>query len=89
MAATKQDPKPFANPEGKTVDEIVEICKVIQMQVNDSHLKYSQYNSLASTEKEKNTKARGALEVLIQMIPNEQAEEFVEKVNESEDKEEK
>ena len=54
---------PLANPKGKTVDELKEIAVNLQAQAN-------QYREMA-------TKAQGALEVMLQMIPKQEVEEML------------
>ena len=54
---------PLANPQGKTVAELKEVATSLQAQVN-------QYREMA-------TKAQGALEVMLQLIPKEEVEEMI------------
>ena len=63
--ATKTAPKemPLANPQGKTVEELKEVAVTLQNQAN-------QYREMA-------TKAQGALEVILQMIPKQEVEEMI------------
>ena len=55
----------LANPKGKTVEELKEVAKSLQVQVN-------QYREMA-------TKAQGALEVMLQLIPKQEVEEMIAK----------
>tara|TARA_R110002051_G_scaffold133706_2_gene206994 strand:- start:126 stop:380 length:255 start_codon:yes stop_codon:yes gene_type:complete len=54
---------PLANPEGKTVEELKEIARTLQAQVN-------QYREMA-------VKAQGGLEVILQMIPKAEVEKMI------------
>jgi hypothetical protein len=67
--ATKIAPKEtlLANPQGKTVEELKEVAVTLQAQAN-------QYREMA-------TKAQGALEVVLQMIPKEEVEKMIAKEN--------
>ena len=83
MAATVKDAEIveetnlLANPEGKTVEELMEIAKVLQVQVNDSNAKASQYQALGNREVTRGTKAQGALEVILQLIPRDKVESMI------------
>ena len=59
----KPQEMPLANPQGKTVAELKEVATSLQAQVN-------QYREMA-------TKAQGALEVMLQLIPKEEVEEMI------------
>ena len=59
----KPQEMPLANPQGKTVEELKEIAQNLQIQVN-------QHRQMA-------TKAQGALEVILQMIPKQEVEEMI------------
>ena len=59
----KPQEMPLANPQGKTVAELKEEATSLQAQVN-------QYREMA-------TKAQGALEVMLQLIPKEEVEEMI------------
>ena len=61
--ATTTEEMPLANPQGKTVAELKEVATSLQAQVN-------QYREMA-------TKAQGALEVMLQLIPKEEVEEMI------------
>ena len=65
MSKNKTAPQemPLANPQGKTVEELKEIAQNLQIQVN-------QHRQMA-------TKAQGALEVILQMIPKEEVEKMI------------
>jgi hypothetical protein len=67
--ATKEKPQEtlLANPQGKTVEELKEVAVNLQIQVN-------QHREMA-------TKAQGALEVVLQMIPKEEVEKMIAQEN--------
>ena len=60
----------LANPEGKTVEELKEIVQTLQTQYNEHQKLSSHHGTMA-------TKAQGALEVMLQMIPKQEVEEMV------------
>ena len=60
----------LANPEGKTVEELKEIVQTLQTQYNEHQKLASHHGTMA-------TKAQGALEVMLQMIPKQEVEEMV------------
>ena len=70
--ATKTAPKEtlIANPQGKTVEELKEIAKTLQTQLNEHQRLATHHQTMA-------TKAQGALEVTLQMIPKEEVEEMI------------
>jgi len=74
----------LANPEGKTVEELKEIAKVLQVQHNDANNKASEYQSLRDVQISRRTKAQGALEVILQMIPKEEIERMLKEEQERE-----
>jgi hypothetical protein len=74
----------LANPEGKTVEELKEIAKVLQVQHNDANNKASEYQSLRDVQISRRTKAQGALEVILQMIPKEEIESMLKEEQEQE-----
>ena len=57
-------------PKGKTVEELKEIAQVLQTQLQDHQKKANHHQTMA-------TKAQGALEVTLQMIPKEEVEEMI------------
>ena len=61
---------PLATPQGKTVEELKQIAQTLQLQKNQHQEKTSYHQMMA-------TKAQGALEVTLQMIPKEEVEEMV------------
>jgi len=60
----------LANPQGKTVEELKEIALTLQTQLTE-------HQKLASHHQTMATKAQGALEVMLQMIPKKEVEEMI------------
>tara|TARA_R100001530_G_scaffold21866_1_gene17934 strand:- start:10 stop:258 length:249 start_codon:yes stop_codon:yes gene_type:complete len=58
--------------EGKSVEELKEIAQTLQAQLNEHQRLANHHTTMA-------TKAQGALEVLIQLIPKEEVEEMIAK----------
>ena len=52
----------LANPQGKTVEELKQIAQTLQVQLQDHQKQATHHQTMA-------TKAQGALEVTLQMIP--------------------
>ena len=67
--ATKE--KVVANPEGKTVEELKEIAQTLQAQLQEHQKQANHHQTMA-------TKAQGALEVMLQLIPKQEVEEMIE-----------
>ena len=61
---------PLANPQGKTVKELKEVAVTLQAQVTENQRLANHHQTTA-------TKAQGALEVMIQMIPKKEMEEMI------------
>ena len=57
--------------EGKSVEELKEIAQTLQTQLNEHQRQANHHQTMA-------TKAQGALEVLLQLIPKEEVEEMIE-----------
>jgi aspartate aminotransferase-like enzyme len=55
---------------GKSVEELKEIAQTLQAQLNE-HQKQANYHTTMAT------KAQGALEVMLQLIPKEEVEEMI------------
>ena len=70
MSKTKTKEPTLANPKGKTVEELKEIAKTLQTQLNEHQRLATHHQTMA-------TKAQGALEVTLQMIPKEEVEEMI------------
>ena len=81
--AVIEEANPMANPEGKSVEELIEIAKVLQVQVNDSNSKASRYQALMNQEVTTRTKAQGALEVILQLITREKVEAMIKSEDET------
>ena len=62
----------LANPQGKTVEELKEVAVTLQTQLNE-HQKQANHHQVMAT------KAQGALEVMLQMIPKQEVEEMIKK----------
>ena len=56
--------------EGKSVEELKEIAQTLQAQLNE-HQKQANHHQVMAT------KAQGALEVMLQLIPKEEVEEMI------------
>ena len=60
----------LANPQGKTVEELKQIAQTLQTQLQE-------HQKLANHHQTMATKAQGALEVTLQMIPKEEVEQMI------------
>ena len=56
--------------QGKSVEELKEIAQTLQTQLNEHQRQANHHQTMA-------TKAQGALEVMLQMIPKEEVEEMI------------
>ena len=56
--------------EGKSVEELKEIAQTLQAQLNEHQRLANHHQTMA-------TKAQGALEVMVQMIPKEELDEMI------------
>ena len=72
---------PIANPQGKTVEELKEIVQTLQTQRNQHQKKVQETQTVMNQQMTMVTKAQGALEVILQMIPKEEVEEMIAKEN--------
>ena len=70
MSKNKTKEPTLANPKGKTVEELKEIAKTLQTQLQEHQRLATHHQTMA-------TKAQGALEVTLQMIPKEEVEEMI------------
>ena len=68
---------PLASPQGKTVEELKEIVQTLQAQKNQHQEKANQAQAAMNSELTMATKAQGALEVMLQMIPEEEVKKMV------------
>ena len=57
--------------EGKSVEELKEIAQTLQTQLNEHQRQANHHQTMT-------TKAQGALEVILQLIPKEEVEEMIE-----------
>ena len=58
--------------QGKSVEELKEIAQTLQTQLNEHRRQANHHQTMA-------TKAQGALEVILQLIPKEEVEEMIAK----------
>ena len=58
--------------QGKTVEELKEIAQTLQTQLNEHQRQANHHQTMA-------TKAQGALEVMLQLIPKQEVEEMIAK----------
>ena len=70
MSKNKTKETTIANPEGKTVKELKEVAQTLQTQLQEHQKQANHHQTMA-------TKAQGALEVLLQLIPKEEVEEMI------------
>ena len=59
-----------ANSQGKTVKELKEVAATLQAQLQDHQKQANHHQTMV-------VKAQGALEVILQLIPKQEAEEMV------------
>ena len=62
----------LANPQGKTVEELKQVAQTLQTQLQEHQRQANHHQTMA-------TKAQGALEVMLQMIPKQEVEEMIAK----------
>ena len=65
--------------QGKSVDELKEVAQTLQTQLNEHQRQSNHHQTMA-------TKAQGALEVILQLIPKEEVEEMITKEEEDNNK---
>ena len=65
--ATKEE---VAEAQGKTVDELKEVAQTLQAQFNEHQKQANHHQTMA-------TKAQGALEVILQLIPKQEVDEMI------------
>ena len=70
MSKNKTKEPMLASPKGKTVEELKEIAQTLQAQLQDHQKKAAHHQTMA-------VKAQGALEVVLQLIPEEEVEEMI------------
>ena len=66
----KTEETTIANPKGKTVEELREIVQTLQAQ-HQEHQKQANHHQVMAT------KAQGAIEVVLQLIPKEEVEKMI------------
>tara|TARA_R110002072_G_scaffold255356_1_gene414118 strand:- start:812 stop:1063 length:252 start_codon:yes stop_codon:yes gene_type:complete len=62
--------------QGRSVEELKEIAQTLQAQLNEHQRQANHHSTMA-------TKAQGALEVILQLIPKEEVEEMIAKEEET------
>ena len=67
----------LANPQGKTVGELVQIAQTLQLQGKQHLEKANQQQAEMNREMTMVTTAQGALEVVLQMMPKHEVEEML------------
>ena len=72
--ATKEEV--VVEAQGKSVEELKEVAQTLQTQLNEHQRQANHHQTMA-------TKAQGALEVLLQLIPKEEVEEMIAKEEET------
>ena len=60
----------LAHPQGKTVEELKEVAQTLQTQLQEHQRQANHHQTMA-------TKAKGALEVILQLIPKQEVEEMI------------
>ena len=70
MSKTKTKEPVLVGPKGKTVEELKEIAQTLQAQLQEHQKQATHHQTMA-------VKAQGALEVVLQLIPKEEAEQMV------------
>ena len=70
MSKKKAKEETLASPKGKTVEELKEIAQTLQAQLQEHQRLATHHQTMA-------TKAQGALEVMLQMIPKEEVEQMI------------
>ena len=72
---------PLANPQGKTVEELMEVAQTLQAQMTQEQTLLNQSQTAVQTHQSKILKMQGALEVMLQMIPKEEEEKMISQEN--------
>ena len=67
----------LANPQGKTVEEMKEIVQTLQTQLQEHQNLATHHQTKVNHHQTMATKAQGALEVMLQMIPKEEVEQMI------------
>ena len=71
---TKATKEVVTEAQGKTVEELKEVAQTLQTQLQDHQKQANHHQTMA-------TKAQGALEVMLQMIPKKEVEEMIAQEN--------
>ena len=74
-----KDKEQTVKVQGKTVEELKEIANTLQVQKNQHQERAKQSQVAMNNELTMATKAQGALEVILQMIPKEEVEKMIAK----------
>ena len=69
----------LANPQGKTVEEMKEIVQTLQTQLQEHQSLATHHQTKVNHHQTMATKAQGALEVMLQLIPKQEVEEMIQK----------
>ena len=70
MSKNKTKEVTIANPKGKTVEELKELAQNLQTQLQEHQKQLNHHQTMV-------LKARGALEVILQLIPKQEVEEMI------------
>ena len=68
---------PLANPQGKTVEELMEVAQTLQAQKNQEQTLLNQSQATIQIHQAKILKMQGALEIMLQMIPKKEVEKMI------------
>jgi len=60
----------IATPQGKTVEELKEVAQTLQTQLQEHQRQANHHQTMV-------TKAQGALEVMLQLIPKQEVEQMI------------
>ena len=74
MSKNKTTEETLDSPKGKTVEELKEVAQTLQTQLQEHQKQANHHQTMA-------TKAQGALEVILQLIPKEEVEEMIAQEN--------
>ena len=67
----------LASPQGKTVEEMKEIVQTLQTQLQEHQSLATHHQTKVNHHQTMATKAQGALEVMLQMIPKEEVDQMI------------
>ena len=80
MSKNKTKEETLVTSKGKTVEELKEIAQTLQAQLQEHRKQANHHQTMA-------TKAQGALEVILQLIPKEEVEEMIAEERENNEQE--